>query len=66
MPEQHYQYYETHDATRQNQQHLKQHHWEHGSSKDPRLRIKTYKRVSKALPPDPMLHKQRVMKGMTT
>lgn len=65
MPEQHYQHYGAHDVTRQNQQH-KQHHAEHGSSKDPRLRIKTYKRVSKALPPDPMPHKQRAMKGVTT
>ncbi|KAG0318541.1 hypothetical protein BG000_004155, partial [Podila horticola] len=65
MPEQHYQHYGTHGATRQSQQHQKQ-HVEHGSSKDPRLRIKTYKRVSKALPPDPMLHKQRVVKTLTT
>lgn len=64
--EQHHQqhYNGTHDATRQQQRHQQP---EHGSLKDPRLRLKTYKRVSKALPPDPLtLHKQRAMKSLTT
>ncbi|KFH72420.1 hypothetical protein MVEG_02711 [Podila verticillata NRRL 6337] len=64
--EQHHQqhYNGAHDATRHQQRHQQP---EHGSLKDPRLRLKTYKRVSKALPPDPLtLHKQRVMKSLTT
>lgn len=64
--EQHHQqhYSGADDATRHQQRHQQP---EHSSLKDPRLRIKTYKRVSKVLPPDPLTpYKQRVMKILTT